>query len=589
MLNNAGHGGCLAYGKVTCCNDPEGRAPVARRRCSAVAVPGWFQGGGSPHCEPDPPGGRSLAETNSSHLRIFRDSGDGSQSADSETPQAVASLCRTFHEVTGWPLRYIAAAQAGKYPDPLWSAPVDPGVGDTPGYLMIGAAREGQTEPPSPKVDFQAATALANSSADVVGELLRYRAALAMREAELAASIPVVGHPDEAAHLAERLLAVLRGGAQGVGCQAAGLYLLNDATSQLKLRSCWGLPAQRLVEPARPLRGAVADLEALTGHAVVLTQPSTMEYWCVPETCAAAVCVPISTATTLLGTLWMFADQPREFTDRETNLVEIVAGRLAGELEREILLSEGMASADLRRQFDTGQRLQQGQLPRIPPMVEPWDVAGSTRQARGPSGAFYDWFVPDGGSLAISVADAQPHGIEAALVGQSVRSAIRAHAAHETDPGRVLSQAGHDLWSGSAGDQYSAALYAVMAPNSGTVRLAMAGNIVALVLRGADWEPLAAGQIPLGVQGEEAYTTRELILEPGQALVICTGGIRTEIDPRGRDLDDQTVAEALRAQGLTTATGLVGAIDQLAGLDSAFTGNDGWATVAIMREPLAKE
>jgi sigma-B regulation protein RsbU (phosphoserine phosphatase) len=587
MLRNAGHGGCSACGKLACCNDPAGKTPSEGRRRDEMAVRRWFQGRGNTQLRTQSSWCRPLGETKSSHLRIFQDGADGPRPSDTDAPQAVSALCRTFYEATGWPLRYVPVSQAGEYPDPLWSAPVDPGVGDTPGYLMIGAAQEEETEPPSRNVNFQAATALANSSADVLGELLRYRAALARREAELAASIPVVGHPDEPAHLAERLLAVLRGGAQGIGCHAAGLYLLDDTTSQLKLRSCWGLPAQRLVDPARPLRGAVADLEALTGHAVVLTQPAMMEYWCVPESCAAAVCVPISTATTLLGTLWMFADEPRDFNDRETNLVEIVAGRLAGELEREILLSEGMASADLRRQFDTGQRLQQGQLPRIPPLVDPWDVAGSTRPSRGPDGAFYDWFTPDDGSLGISVGDAQPHGIEAALVGQSVRSAIRAHAAHETDPGRILSYASRDLWSGSAGDQYSAALYAVMAPDSGTVRLAMAGNIVALVLRGDDWEPLATGQIPLGVQGEETYSTRELTLQPGQALVIATGGIRTEIDSRGRSLDEQTLADALRAQGVTTATGLVGAIGELAGLDSAFTGNDSWATVAVMQRPSA--
>ena len=67
-----------------------------------------------------------------------------------------------------------------------------------------------------------------------------------------------------------RLEAVLRGGTEAVDCQAAALYLLDDATSQLKMRSCWGLPLDRLAAPARPLKGAVADLEALLGHAVVI-------------------------------------------------------------------------------------------------------------------------------------------------------------------------------------------------------------------------------------------------------------------------------------------------------------------------------
>ena len=62
-------------------------------------------------------------------------------------------------------------------------------------------------------------------------------------------------------HLAARLEAVLRAGAEAVGGDAIALYLLDEATTELKLRCSWGLPFDRLVAPARPLQGAVADLE----------------------------------------------------------------------------------------------------------------------------------------------------------------------------------------------------------------------------------------------------------------------------------------------------------------------------------------
>ena len=51
----------------------------------------------------------------------------------------------------------------------------------------------------------------------------------------------------------------------------------------------------------------------------------------------AAVCVPVSTPTMLLGTLWVFCHKRRDFNDRETNMLEVVAGRLAADLERETL------------------------------------------------------------------------------------------------------------------------------------------------------------------------------------------------------------------------------------------------------------
>jgi GAF domain-containing protein len=248
---------------------------------------------------------------------------------------AIESLCRHFRDATGWSLRYVPACEAIQ-PDPLRSAPVDPGGGVSPGSLTIGA----EPERPRRACDRTAALRLAATMGELLGKASATSNALWKREAELAAGIPVVIRPDEPAHLATRLQAVLKGGAVAIDADSAGLYMLDAATTELKLRSCWRLPAVRLLDPARPLRGSIGDLEAMAGHAVTLEDDSLFPYWKVPEPCQAALCVPVASTSTILGTLWMFNDKPRSFSDRETNLVEIIAGRVAAELEREMLLAE---------------------------------------------------------------------------------------------------------------------------------------------------------------------------------------------------------------------------------------------------------
>ena len=228
------------------------------------------------------------------------------------------------------------------------------------------------------------ARALASSLAGMLGELLQTRHALWQREAELAAGVPLLPHAEEAKHLAARLQAVLRGGAEAVDCQAAALYLLDDATSQLKLRSCWGLPLDRLTAPARPLQGAIADLEALLGHAVVLEDTDVMRHWRVPEDFPAAVCVPVSTPTTILGTLWVFCEKKRDFTARQTNMLEIVAGRVAADLEREMLLREALGAG--RVEAATGRRRTLAEQPIAHHLARCWTAgnwpAGPPRRAR---------------------------------------------------------------------------------------------------------------------------------------------------------------------------------------------------------------
>ena len=120
----------------------------------------------------------------------------------------------------------------------------------------------------------------------------------------------------------------------------------------------------------------MADLEALLGHAVVLNDDSLMATWNAPEDFPTAVCVPVSSPTTLLGTLWVFSNEKRDFNDRETNIMEVVAGRLASDLEREMLLRSAVDGAGLQKQVAAADRLQRERVPTIAPLLDGWDLAG---------------------------------------------------------------------------------------------------------------------------------------------------------------------------------------------------------------------
>ncbi len=186
---------------------------------------------------------------------------------------------------------------------------------------------------------------------ELVNELFAARRALRDREAELAAAVPVKPHENEEHHLAQRLDATLRAGAQGIGCQAAALYLLDDATSELKLRAAWGLPLDRFTADARQLKEQMADLEALVGHAVALeTRADMVGRWRPPEKAGAALCVPVSSPTMPLGTLWFFSQKERPFSDEQTNIAEVVAGKIASDLERAALVEQKTSGRELERQ-----------------------------------------------------------------------------------------------------------------------------------------------------------------------------------------------------------------------------------------------
>lgn len=113
------------------------------------------------------------------------------------------------------------------------------------------------------------------------------------------------------------------------------MMLLDDATAELRSAADYGDHPRR---QSQSLRDAVADVTAMSGGAVVLEDAEMLAEWDVMRPCRSAVCVPVASDTTIHGTLWLYDRRERSYADHELALIEIVAGRLAVEIERRRLM-----------------------------------------------------------------------------------------------------------------------------------------------------------------------------------------------------------------------------------------------------------
>jgi serine phosphatase RsbU (regulator of sigma subunit) len=520
-----------------------------------------------------------VARTNppTSNLRLYTEPLPPRAAPPTPAIGSLPDVLAAFRRATGWSLQYHPGAEPKAAADVNWSVPVKPGAGAAVGHLSLGpppsapggkAVTSAAGNPPTKdsgkgsSATWESARGLASALAGMLEELTRFRTALWEREAELAAGVPLVPHRQQKEHLALRLEAVLQGGARALGCHAAALYLLDAGTSKLKLRSCWGLPMDRLTAPPRPLQGAVADLEALVGHAVVLSDAQGMRYWNVPEDFAAAACVPVASPTTILGTLWVFANNRRDFNDHETNILEVLAGRVAADLEREMLWHEATAAAELKSQALAAERLQRNQLPTIAPLLDDWDLAGWTAQAGPLGGDFHDWFCLPDGLLAVAVGHAMDRGLEAALAAGALKAALRAHGHYHREAQPTLKRLNLTLWTGSAGDQHASLFYGLIETATGRVCCASAGQPGAILVRPDGWQPVAQTSARLGEGPESHFEPLACQLQPGEALVLFSEGVGKAADGNGQPLGDSGVADSVVGQLDLSAADLLARIRQ---------------------------
>lgn len=464
-----------------------------------------------------------MTKSTPSHLRLYTERRPQPFLGTPESHESITGLCQAFEAATGWSLQYTPGSAPHDTPALKKAAPVDPGLGIALGHFRMGVHGTG-AGPESPRIDIESAEELAASVAKLLGELHHTQDALWRREAELAAGVPLTPHPQDNQHLASRLEATLKGGAKALGCHAGALYLLDEATTLLKLRASWGLPRSRFTDPPRPLCDALADLEALAGHAVALEDTSNWSHWNPPETFSAAVCVPVSTPTVPLGTLWLFSTKARQFTDQETNLAEIVAGRLASDLEREMLMVEAVESAQRKRQLAAAARWQASLQPRIAPLLDGWEIAGWTEQAGEVGGDFHDWFIRRDDVVTLAVGGSQQRGIEGALSSATVRAALRSHGEYEHQPHQLLERVNRTLWTSSAGDQACHVWTAMLDSRSNAVRFSAAGAPAAFLASEQGLEPLVDNNLPLGGEPASAYASSSRSLSPGETIVAVSPG-----------------------------------------------------------------
>ena len=443
--------------------------------------------------------------------------------AEQEPAFCLASLpefSQAFQKVTGFHLRFLKPGASSA--DCIATFPIDLGENTT---CMIGLVRSLTSVSLIPERDVES---LARALADMVSEAHQWQFALREREAELAANVQLTFHEHHLHGLAQQFEQILRCGATAVHCDAAALYLLDHETSLLKLRSIWGLPEERLIDPPRSLATALADLEAMLGHAMILDEDDILaERWNAPIHFPAAICVPVASSTTIHGTLWCFADSPVDFDPVAVNLLEVVAGRIALELERRTLLREGHDGMILKRQLTDAEHYLQSRLPRATAKSsDSWQIAGAMDHSKPLAATFYDWqsITPDQSLCTlVSTAETIP-SVEAQMRMVMLQTEIKNLGRYQCSARQAVRELEDIAFSQQAEKKPFQMLYGLLDKSKSQLQLSCSGSFILFRYQSCS---RSNGGLPeiIRIDGDFQHAKPELggfrmlPMEPGDCLI----------------------------------------------------------------------
>jgi PAS domain S-box-containing protein len=249
------------------------------------------------------------------------------------------------------------------------------------------------------------------------------------------------------------------------------------------------------------------------------------------------ITVPLRTKRGVIGAIrFVSAESGRQFDHDDVALGRTVAGRIAEALENTWLTDQQRTIAGT---------LQAALLPpRLPDIdgaslaVRYW-AAGTATEV---GGDFYDVFKVDDRRWAIVIGDVCGTGPNAAAVTAIARHTIRAAATHGAHHHEVLSWVNDALHAGNR-DLFCTATYSTLERvDDDTWRfISVAGGHPLPIVVAADGSATTVGRpgTLLGVLREIQTTAGEILLHPGDTLILHTDGV-TDVRPP-YELDPESV------------------------------------------------
>lgn len=194
---------------------------------------------------------------------------------------------------------------------------------------------------------------------------------------------------------------------------------------------------------------------------------------------------------------------------------------------------EALQRERMEHELRVARVIQQTLLPKDVPHITGYTMSAHWQPARAVSGDFYDFIKFPDGKIAIVVADVTDKGVPAALVMATTRSILRSTAEQLVTPGAVLERANEMLCPDMPPNMFVTCLYALLDPNSGTVRYANAGHNVPFQRHEQNVLEMRARGMPLGLMPGMRYEEKENRLESGDMMVLYSDGITEAHNPQG--------------------------------------------------------
>ena len=267
-----------------------------------------------------------------------------------------------------------------------------------------------------------------------------------------------------------------------------------------------------------------------------------------------------------VGALCILDTKPHPINEADLDLLRDLADLVEKELARTAELSQ---AAEVQQQL----------LPKVPPTIPGYQVAGRCVPAAEVGGDFFDWYTLDDGTPQITLADVMGKGIPAALIAASVRAILRGGSLHnELDEAVNKSARGLESDLSETG-RFVTLFTARIDQATGNVTYVDAGHGLSIILdTNGGYRELTSDGLPLGAVSGERWESHTAHLAPGETLMAVSDGFLDFYDNTA-----DAIAGAIRSTAETTTAQEL--VDRMVAFSARHVPTDDLTVVIVRRDP----
>jgi len=361
--------------------------------------------------------------------------------------------------------------------------------------------------------------------------------------------------------LLERIGQLLR---RLIDYQMFSILLLDDKGETLITRYAW-----RFGYAHAPMR-RIPTSEGLVGAAVREWRPINVpdvtqdpRYLPMNPETKSELIVPLFYKGRVIGVLDLEHTRTNFFNEEHERMLTTLASQIAIAIENARLYQAvRRQERQLEKDIAMAREVQLRLLPADAPSSPHAEMAVRFLPARTIGGDLYDFLDYGPNRTAIVLGDVSGKAAPAALFAALVSGIMRAAAAQQPEPAKMLALINDALQERKLDSQYVTMLFALWNDENQTLKVANSGAVQPVFCRAGQSLPVKAEGFPLGMFPNVTYEEFSVATQPGDAIVFVSDGIldaeneKEEMYGEGRlagllcesrDLPAKDIAEAILA------------------------------------------